>query len=321
MPKWAYLKTVMVAVPQIAPLTALMTALMHYGNQSQGCLMGKDPYDHPLFPSLQPGPPSQTPARGSGPEALKRERGHVTSKSGVLEVGVFNALQPNDWAPACTTDCAPNWASACISDCACECALACTSDCAHFWAPACSTDCTHDCATNCGCECAKTASLIVLMTVPQTVLVTVPLTYLTTCATDCEFECAPDCVTDCAPHCATECIFDCAPTWAHAWMTVICAPWAVLWKMLMGVWPGFLQPYTLGYGDRGLKSIPWLQKMGQNQSLDILHEIGQIWPNSCYLLRKNGGIRSKWPEFAENIPLVTEPQPKLDPWLLESSQK
>ena len=45
----------------------------------------------------------------------------------------------------------------------------------------------------------------------------------------------------------------------------------------------------------------------------ILHEIGQIWSKFCHLLRKNGGIRSTWSKFAENIPLATEPQPKLDP--------
>ena len=37
-------------------------------------------------PGLQPGPPSQTPG-GSGPEVLNGERGHVTSESGVSEVG------------------------------------------------------------------------------------------------------------------------------------------------------------------------------------------------------------------------------------------
>ena len=56
----------------------------------------------------------------------------------------------------------------------------------------------------------------------------------------------------------------------------------------------------------------------------ILHEIGQIWPKYCHLKKKkkkNGGIRSKWPKFPENIPLAMEPQPKLDPWLWKSSQK
>ena len=37
---------------------------------------------------------SQSNSRASGPEVLKRERGHVTSESGVSEVGVFRALQP-----------------------------------------------------------------------------------------------------------------------------------------------------------------------------------------------------------------------------------
>ena len=35
------------------------------------------------------------PARGSGPEVLNRNRGHVTSESGVSEVGVLRALQPD----------------------------------------------------------------------------------------------------------------------------------------------------------------------------------------------------------------------------------
>ena len=38
---------------------------------------------------------SQSNPRGSGPEVLKCERGHVTSESGVSEVEVFRALQPN----------------------------------------------------------------------------------------------------------------------------------------------------------------------------------------------------------------------------------
>ena len=38
---------------------------------------------------------SQSNPRGSGPEVLKRERGHVTAETGVAEVGVFRALQPN----------------------------------------------------------------------------------------------------------------------------------------------------------------------------------------------------------------------------------
>ena len=43
----------------------------------------------------------------------------------------------------------------------------------------------------------------------------------------------------------------------------------------------------------------------------VLHETGGILPKSCHLLeKKNGGIRSK---FAENIPLATDPRPKLDP--------
>ena len=39
--------------------------------------------------------PSQSNPRGSGPEVLKCERGHVTAETGVAEVAVFGALQPN----------------------------------------------------------------------------------------------------------------------------------------------------------------------------------------------------------------------------------
>ena len=52
----------------------------------------------PLRLPTVPGPAarsSQSNPRGSWPEVLKRERGHVTAKSGVSEVGVFRALQPN----------------------------------------------------------------------------------------------------------------------------------------------------------------------------------------------------------------------------------
>ena len=53
---------------------------------------GDDHYDRLLCPGLQP---SQSKPRGSGPEVLKGERGHVTSETGVAEVAVFGALQPN----------------------------------------------------------------------------------------------------------------------------------------------------------------------------------------------------------------------------------
>ena len=106
-------------------------------------------------------------------------------------------------------------------------------------------------------------------------------------------------------------------------------------KFWGGCAPGF-RNHTLGYTetDRGPKSYPWLWKMGQNQTLDngkvtklttfeaILHEIDQIWPKSCHLLRK------KWwnyvkngKKLAENMSLAMEPQLKLDPWLWKSSQK
>ena len=109
--------------------------------------------------------------------------------------------------------------------------------------------------------------------------------------------------------------------------------WGVLRKILTGVCgPGFCN-HTLGYGDRGPKSYPWLWKMGQNRTLDIRkwHQINLFWSNLAwnwsnlvqilwFASKKNDGIRSKWPRFAENIPLAMEPQPKLDPWLRKSSQ-
>ena len=52
----------------------------------------------PLWPPAVPrlaARPSQSNPRGSGPEVLKRERGHVTSETRVAEVAVFGALQRN----------------------------------------------------------------------------------------------------------------------------------------------------------------------------------------------------------------------------------
>ena len=52
----------------------------------------------PLWPPAVPrlaARPSQSNPRGSGPEVLKREHGHVTAETGVAEVAVFGALQPN----------------------------------------------------------------------------------------------------------------------------------------------------------------------------------------------------------------------------------
>ena len=100
----------------------------------------------------------------------------------------------------------------------------------------------------------------------------------------------------------------------------------VLRKFFMGVVrSGFWHP-TLGYRDRGPKSYPWLRKMDQNQTLynrkcqQINHFCSNFawnWSNLAQILpfvsNKNRGIRSKWPKFASNIPLATEPQPKIDP--------
>ena len=57
--------------------------------------MGERPLWPPAVPRLAARPYQSNP-RGSGPEVLKRQGGHVTSETGVLEVGVFRDLQPND---------------------------------------------------------------------------------------------------------------------------------------------------------------------------------------------------------------------------------
>ena len=52
----------------------------HYGNQSRGYFK----YGRPLWPPAVPrlaARPSQSNPRGSGPEVVKRERGHVTSET------------------------------------------------------------------------------------------------------------------------------------------------------------------------------------------------------------------------------------------------
>ena len=66
----------------------------HYGNQSRGYSIWGRPLWPPAVPRLA-ARSSQSNPRGSGPEVLKRERGHVTAETGVAEVGVFRALQPN----------------------------------------------------------------------------------------------------------------------------------------------------------------------------------------------------------------------------------
>ena len=67
---------------------------MHYGNPSRGYLIGVRPLWPPAVPRLA-ARSSQSNPMGSGPEVLKRERGHVIAETGVAEVGVFRALQPN----------------------------------------------------------------------------------------------------------------------------------------------------------------------------------------------------------------------------------
>ena len=68
----------------------------HYGNQSRGFKMRGRPLWPPAVPRLA-ARPSETNPRGSGPDVLKRERGHVTAATGVAEVAVFGALQRNVW--------------------------------------------------------------------------------------------------------------------------------------------------------------------------------------------------------------------------------
>ena len=74
----------------------------HYRNQSRGYLIGGRSLWPPAVPWLA-ARSSQSNPRGSGPEVLKCERSHVTAETGVAEVGVFRALQPNGflwWAPS-----------------------------------------------------------------------------------------------------------------------------------------------------------------------------------------------------------------------------
>ena len=88
-------------------------------------------------------------------------------------------------------------------------------------------------------------------------------------------------------------------------------------KNLTGVCSLSFPKHTFGYGDWGPKSYPWLRKMGQNQTLDkrkcpqinhLWSNFGWNWSNLAQILSnvyKNCGIGSKWPKFAENIPLAT----------------
>ena len=103
-------------------------------------------------------------------------------------------------------------------------------------------------------------------------------------------------------------------------------------KILTGVCGTGFRNHTLAYGVRGPK--PCQRKLGQNQNFTIgnatklttfeaiLHEIGQILPKCCYLLRKKPvGIRSKWPKFAENISLWLRSLSKKNPWLRKLGSK
>ena len=67
-------------------------------------------------------------------------------------------------------------------------------------------------------------------------------------------------------------------------MKICILPGGVLQKILTGVCgPGF-RNHTLGYGDWGPKSYPWLWKMGQNRTFDNrkYHQINHFWSNFAW---------------------------------------
>ena len=68
--------------------------IIHYGNQSRGYFNGGRPLWPPAVPRLA-ARPSQSNPRGSGPEVMKGERGHVTVKTWSFCGGGLQALQPN----------------------------------------------------------------------------------------------------------------------------------------------------------------------------------------------------------------------------------
>ena len=78
---WDTFKVITAASPiaqQLLESTAC--SVYHYGNQSRGYFK----YGRPLWPPAVPrlaARPSQSNPRGSGPEVVKRERGHVTSET------------------------------------------------------------------------------------------------------------------------------------------------------------------------------------------------------------------------------------------------
>ena len=86
--------------------------------------------------------------------------------------------------------------------------------------------------------------------------------------------------------------------------------------------PGFSQPYLWLRRPRAKIKPLTIGNITKSTSFEaILHEIGHIWPNLVICFEENGGMKSKWPKFAENIPLVTEPQSRLYPRQRKSSQK
>ena len=69
--------TVVICKKEGIYVDSLRPRQMHHGNQSRGCFNGGRPRWPPAVPRLA-ARPSQSNPRGSGPEVLKRERGHVT---------------------------------------------------------------------------------------------------------------------------------------------------------------------------------------------------------------------------------------------------
>ena len=96
----------------------------------------------------------------------------------------------------------------------------------------------------------------------------------------------------------------------------------VLQKNWQGCSARVLCNHTLGYGDRGPKSYPWLRKMGQNQTLDNgkYHQINHFFKRFCMNLVKLGQnlviCFEKMMELGQNVQNLL----KIYPWLWNLSQ-
>ena len=114
----------------------------------------------------------------------------------------------------------------------------------------------------------------------------------------------------------------------HEWAWLKCTHWDVGGHRTR---PGFSQPYPWLREPRARIIHLAISEMGQNQTLDNrkYHQINLFWSNFawnwshlakfgiCY--NKNGGIRSKWLKFAENIGY--EASAKIHPWLRKLGSK